>query len=69
MDEKNYQLRKGIMVVIEDALFDSEGDSVIGCITNSLLQKFHIIPKEKVTISSGINGKTILEIEPWDFNL
>jgi len=45
MDAKERLLRNEIMEIIDFSVFNSEGDSVAGCVTENLMNKFYIIPK------------------------
>lgn len=45
MDEKERLLRNEIMEIIDFSVFNSEGDSVAGCVTENLMNRFYIIPK------------------------
>lgn len=64
MDEKERLLRNEIREMIDPNNIIDYG--IQETMINNLFKRFYIIPKENVVTSIGINGKTILEVEPWD---
>jgi hypothetical protein len=64
MDAKERLLRNEIRKNID--LYIVAGYEVQEEVVNDLFEKFYIIPKEKAIVSVGIDGRTVITVEPWD---